>query len=63
MYKCDTCDAPMDDDLGICYKCFYILLDDLENSHENHESHQEEFHKLTGRRWMPGGGYRLRGGE
>jgi hypothetical protein len=19
MYKCDTCDAPMDDDVGICY--------------------------------------------
>jgi hypothetical protein len=61
MYKCQTCDAPMDDDLGICYKCFDILLDDLQLTHDQHEVYQKKFQQLTGRRWVPGGGYRRRG--
>jgi len=58
--KCETCNADLVDDEGICDHCFEILLDDLENTYEQHKVYQEKFQHLTDRRWMPGGGYRLK---
>ena len=61
MVKCRTCDTKTDG--YYCDNCFDILLDDLECIHAEFARLQRNFHRATGRRWMPGGGYRWKGGN
>ena len=43
-----------------CDNCFSILLDDLEIADAELKRLQRNFQRATGRRWVPGGGYRLK---
>jgi len=58
--KCRKCDSLMPDHREYCENCWDILLDDLEIAHAELARLQRNFHRATGRNWMPGGGYRLK---
>ena len=57
---CRTCHIEMTEDKEYCDNCFSILLDDLEIADAELKRLQRNFQRATGRRWVAGGGYRLK---
>ena len=58
--KCRACDYPLSEHREYCERCWDILLDDLDIAHAELARLQRNFHRATGRNWVPGGGYRLK---